>query len=89
MKKALLALAAIGLVAGAVALPSQAADQVPDMASPGGQVQIDSPGESSDAMNSGAPAEFPGGAEFSGPPSFVKDLLPQQAVQKVPGWLFG
>ncbi|MFB6166823.1 MAG: hypothetical protein ABEJ62_01000 [Candidatus Nanohaloarchaea archaeon] len=88
MKKALLALAAIGLVAGAVALPSQAADRMPDVASPGGQVQIDSPGESSDAMNN-APSEFPGKAAFSGPPSFVKDLLPQQALNSVPGWLFG
>jgi hypothetical protein len=35
------------------------------------------------------PGEFPGDVEFSGPPSFVKDLLPQQALDNVPGWLFG
>lgn len=80
MKKALLALVAVGLVAGAVALPSQAADMA-------GQTAPET-GESSDAMNN-VPSEFPGEGEFPGPPSFVKDLLPQQALDNVPGWLFG
>lgn len=91
MKKALLALAAIGFVAGVAALPSQAADRMPDVASDAtSQMQVDSPVESSDAMNNAqVPGEFPGDAEFSGPPSFVKDLLPSQALDSVPGWLFG
>ncbi|MFB6193276.1 MAG: hypothetical protein ABEK00_03410 [Candidatus Nanohaloarchaea archaeon] len=82
MKKALLALAVVGLVAGVAALPSQAADMA-------GQ-KVPDAGESSGAMNNAQiPGEFPGEAEFSGPPSFVEDLPPQQALNSVPGWLFG
>jgi len=82
MKAALFAIAIVGMAAGVAAVPAHA--EAPDIAQDASEAPEDiETQETQEELDS-----HPGEGDMQGPPELVQELLPEQAFQNIPGFLF-
>jgi len=86
MKQILIALLAIGFVASAAALPAQAQASYPQQVDKAVEEQQKSVGNASEVDR--GPVEKGDQPVRRGPPAFVQDLVPEQALQNMPDFFW-